>query len=624
MTRTRRWRRRILRFVYMHRRAFSTLSSALLFVAAYWISFLLRFDLAVPASQVEVFWRTVPALVAVQLLVFGFFRLHQGLWRYVGVADLKKIVLAAALSGLVFSALAFFWIAARAIPRSIVPIDFVLTVFLLGGSRLAVRIIRETYRPQGGESERRVLVVGAGTAGEQTLREIRHNPGLRIRPVGIVDDDRYKRHGTIHGVRVLGTTEEIDALVRRHRVDEILIAIPTATGRQIRSIVERCQACEVRFKVLPATGDLIDGRVAVRHFREVEIEDLLGREHVQLDVSRIGQEIAGRTVLITGAGGSIGSELARQVRTFEPQKLILLDRGENALFFIHGELSDRDRVVPVIGDVQDAALLDSVFQRWRPSLVYHAAAYKHVPLMEESVLEAVRNNVFGTRTLMDMSRRYRTDRFVLISTDKAVRPRNVMGATKRLAEMLMLERNGAGGTKFVAVRFGNVLGSEGSVLPIFRRQLREGGPLTVTHREASRYFMTIPEAVQLVMQAGSMGQGGEVFLLQMGEPIRIEELAERLIKLAGKTPHEDIEIVFTGLRPGEKLHEELYAEEEPLLPTGHEKILVLGGTSVPRSRLQAALADLERQVTGRDEPAAYRVLMETVSTPAVSIRQTGS
>ncbi|HUP02104.1 MAG TPA: nucleoside-diphosphate sugar epimerase/dehydratase [Gemmatimonadota bacterium] len=612
--------------VYRHRRVVTTATNLVLFAAAYFGSFLIRFEFNIPAQQTKVFWTTLPAIVLIQTAVFGFLRLHQGLWRYVSVADLKSILAAAALSAVTYSAIAFFWLPARVTPRSIILLDFLLTVMLVGGARFLVRIVRERYRPQLGEDTRRVIIVGAGAAGAQTLREIMSNPRLRIHPIGFVDDDPYKRNGCIHGFRVLGTTEEIEALLQRHAVDEILIALPSATGGQIRRIVERCEAVNVSFKVLPAAADLIDGRVSVRQFRDVQIEDLLGREHVQLDVSRIGQEIAGQTVLITGAGGSIGSELARQVRRFEPEKLLLLDRGENALFYIHSELADFERVVPIVGDIQDAALLDEVFQRWRPSVVYHAAAYKHVPLMEVSVLEAVRNNVLGTRTLMDAARKYRTERFVLISTDKAVRPRNVMGATKRLAEMLMLDRNGhgEGGTKFVAVRFGNVLGSEGSVLPIFRRQLMAGGPLTVTDPEASRYFMTIPEAVQLVMQAGSMGEGGEVYILEMGEPVRIEDLAKRLITLAGKTPHEDIDIVFTGLRPGEKLHEELYGDEEPVLPTSHDKILILSGLSVPRGRLQASLAELERSLAARDEEALYRALMEAVLSSTEPIRRTGS
>lgn len=623
-----RWRHSLLPFIHGHRRSLSAFVNAVLFALAYWGSFLLRFDFSIPSWQSAVLWRTLPVLVLVQTLVFGVFRLHQGLWRYASVADLRRIVTASALSALLGSALAYFWIPARAIPRSIVPLDFLLTVILVGGSRLAVRVLRETARSRG-EAARRVLVVGAGAAGEQALREIRQNPRLHILPVGLVDDNRYKRDGTIHGVRVLGTTEDLGDLAREHRIDEILIALPSATGRQIRRIVERCEESGVRFKVLPAAADLIDGRISVRQFRDVEIEDLLGREHVQLDATRLGEEIAGRSVLITGAGGSIGSELARQVLRFEPRTLVLLDRAENPLFYVHRELCDAGHVVPVVGDIQDAALVEEVFQRWRPSLVYHAAAYKHVPLMEASVLEAVQNNVFGTRTVMDAARRHRTDRFVLISTDKAVRPRNVMGATKRLAEMLMLERNGAGGTKFVAVRFGNVLGSDGSVLPIFRRQLRAGGPLTVTHPEVSRYFMTIPEAVQLVMQAGAMGQkGGEVFILEMGEPVRIDELARRLITLAGKVPDEDVEIVYTGLRPGEKLHEELYGEEESLLPTSHEKILVVGGTSVVRGRLTAAMEELDQRLGVRDSEAVQRLLMEVVSTPVEplveAIRRTGS
>ncbi|HUP19404.1 MAG TPA: nucleoside-diphosphate sugar epimerase/dehydratase [Gemmatimonadota bacterium] len=591
--------------------------NAILFALIYWLSYELRFDFAVTRGYVAIYVDTVLAVVAIKTVVFQRYSLHQGLWRYVSITDLERIIQAALVSTVFLVATFFLVYRTRDIPRSVIALDFLLTILVIGGVRFAVRMLRETYRPMRGERGRRVLVVGAGAAGEQALREIRLNRSLGFDPVGLVDDDRRKKGGAIHGVQVLGTTEQLQSLVLRHRVEEILIAIPSATGREVRRIVEQCEALKVRFQILPAVGDLIAGRVSIRQFREVQIEDLLGRERVELDVDRLGGEIAGRTILVTGAGGSIGSELVRQVLDYGPRRVLLVDRSENGIFAIDRELRERspadDRLVPIVGDIQDGELVREIFDRWRPSLVYHAAAYKHVPLMETSVLEAVRNNVLGTRSLMDAAERFNADRFVLISTDKAVRPKNVMGATKRMAELLMLERGGSRTTKFVAVRFGNVLASEGSVLPIFRRQLAAGGPLTGTDAEATRYFMTIPEAVQLVMQAGTMGKGGEIFVLDMGEPIRIVDLAHRLITLAGKRPGEDVEIVFTGLRPGEKLHEDLVAPGESVQPTPHEKIRMLAGARVPPGHYRGTIAEMERCVAVRDADRALGVLMEAVT-----------
>ncbi len=624
-----RWRR-LADHAYRHRSFVIIGGHLALFTAAYLGAFALRFDLDISARMMRAMWTTLPVVLLVKTLVFGYFNLYQGLWRYVSVYDLVDIIKAAVVSSVIFGAIVFLWPIARSTPRSVVLMDMVLTVGGVGGIRFFVRMLREVYRPSRRDNETRVLIVGAGEAGFQTLREMRSNPGLGYRLVGFVDDDRRKHSRTIQGVEVLGPVEELGRLATQLKVDEVLVAIPSATGAQLRRIVERCEELDVRFKVLPAVGDLIAGKVSVRQFRDVEIEDLLGRDHVKLDVSMVGTEIRGRSVLITGAGGSIGSELARQVTRFQPATLGLLDRSENALFTIDRQLQEiagATQIVPVVGDIQAAALVEEVYQRWRPSLVYHAAAYKHVPLMEGSVLEAVRNNVFATRQLMESAIRWRVDRFVLISTDKAVRPTSVMGASKRLAEVLMLaSAASAPATKLVAVRFGNVLGSNGSVLPIFREQLAQGGPLTVTHNEATRYFMTIPEAVQLVMQAGAMGQGGEIFILDMGEPVRIVDLARRLIALAGRRPDDEIPVVFTGLRLGERLHEEPHSSEESILPTEHQKILQVGGVQVPRPGVAGPLAELERLVADRDPEAARRILFEIVSTTPrpVAVLPTGS
>lgn len=612
--------RRVLAGLYRHRQIVVFGLQLVLFALAYAVAYALRFDFAVPDQSQRILWMTLPVILAIKSVVFWSYGLNRGLWRYVSVHDLERIVKAATVSSLFFLAVLFLWTRVHGIPRSVVLLDFVLTVAFLGGARFGVRVLRQRYRPQRPERAPRgrpVLIVGAGAAGEQTLREVRQNPRLGLETVGLVDDDPRKRGGSVHGVEILGSTEDIPRLVRRRGIEEILIAVPSATGKQIGRIVELCEDLEVRMKVLPAVGDLIAGKVTVQQFREVQIEDLLGRDHVQLDLETIAADVTGQSVLITGAGGSIGSELARQVHRFGPRRLILLDRNENGVFHIERELraneTDQRRLVPVVGDFRDPAILEDVFDRCRPTLVYHAAAYKHVPMMEMNPVEAVGNNVLGTARLMETAREHGVARFVLISTDKAVRPKNVMGATKRLAEMIMVRENARNGTKFVAVRFGNVLGSEGSVVPIFRQQLRTGGPLTVTDPEVTRFFMTIPEAVQLVMQAGSMGEGGEIFLLDMGEPVKIVELAERLITLAGKKPYEEIDIEFTGLRPGEKLHEDLYSPEEPLLPTVHEKILVLGGTGVNGDELARALRAAEACIAERDVERLREVVFQSVA-----------
>jgi FlaA1/EpsC-like NDP-sugar epimerase len=395
--------------------------------------------------------------------------------------------------------------------------------------------------------------------------------------IGFVDDDVKKKGQYFQGIPVLGTQEELPAICKTYGVDEVIVAVPSATGAQIRSIVERCQSLGVKFKTLPGVGDLIDGKVTVQHIRDVSLEDLLGRKPIHLDSGLIASYLKGRCVLVTGAGGSIGSEICRQVSRFQPEKLILFENSETPLFLIEQELAKTFpdiHVLPIIGDIRNRSRVNVIFAEQMPQVVFHAAAYKHVPMMELNPAEAVNNNIRGSMLLADAAIRVGVETFVMISTDKAVRPTNVMGATKRAAEMYVQSLTRDAKTRFVTTRFGNVLGSNGSVIPTFTEQIRNGGPVTVTHPEVTRFFMTIPEASQLVLQAGSMGQGGEIYLFDMGRPVRIVDLAEELIKLSGMRPHEDIEIIFTGLRPGEKLYEELLLDEEGVLPTHHEKICV--------------------------------------------------
>ncbi len=462
--------------------------------------------------------------------------------------------------------------------------DGIITLFLTGGVRIAIRSFYALrMNPIDGVRVpidiqlTRVLIVGAGHAGEKILREMMDNYKLHYDVVGFVDDDPGKQGRTIHGVRVLGTIEHMPVIVAKKRIQQILIAIPSANGDQIRRVVEACQQCNTLYKILPGIGDLIDGRVSVKFLRDISYEDLLGRSPVHLNTKGIRTYLDGKTVMITGCGGSIGSELCRQIVKYQPRGLVLVDSSESNLFHIQMEMQNENyqrQCAAILGRVQNETLMEEVFKKYKPDVVFHAAAYKHVPMMERNPWQAIYNNVVGSRVVMEMAVKYHVERFVLVSTDKAVRPTNVMGASKRVTELIMQCQQG-NGTRFMAVRFGNVVGSSGSVIPFFRRQIEQGGPVTVTHPEVNRFFMTIPEASQMILQAGTMGEGGEIFILRMGTPVKIVDMARDLIRLSGKVPDEDIRIVFTGLRDGEKLYEELITVGEDILPTGHEKVMVL-------------------------------------------------
>jgi len=520
----------------------------------------------------------LPVLLAIRVAVFHPHGLFRGLWRYTGARDLIGLFTATTISSLAF--IGFLVLAfGNGFPRSVPVIEWLCAMILVGGMRFAIRAARsrDLWIPRTGPKRQRVLILGAGDAGEMLVREIRSRHLMRFDPVGFLDDDPHKRGMSIHGVRVRGTLAELGHVAAAHAVDEVVIAIPSATGSQMRAIVQGCKDAGVRFKTIPGIDHLIEGRVTVSQIREVDIEDLLGRDPVVLDHAEISATIAGKVVLVSGAGGSIGSELCRQVCRFEPRALVLVEHCENNLFNVHRELAAKFpdlALVPCIADVTDATRMREVFGQHRPAIVFHAAAHKHVPMMEWNPGEAVKNNVGGTRTLADVSHESGVDRFVMISTDKAVNPSSVMGASKRTAEIYVQALSERSKTRFVTVRFGNVLGSAGSVIPIFKEQIAAGGPVTVTHPEMRRYFMTIPEASQLVLQAGAMGAGGEIFILDMGEPVRIADLARDLITLSGFKPGVDIDVEFTGVRPGEKLFEELSVDEEDADRTGHPKIFV--------------------------------------------------
>jgi FlaA1/EpsC-like NDP-sugar epimerase len=537
-------------------------------------------------------------VLAIRLAALGYFGLFQGLWRYVSITDLvnlgKATVTGTLAYTLILAAMRF-----EAVPLSIPIIESLLTLVLLGGVRFTIRMAREAFAPSqtGG---RRVLIAGAGDAGEMLLRAMRNGPHLGYDPVGFLDDDPRKLATKIHGVPVLGRVDELRDVVGRTGAEEVIVADRSAGGELYRRVLEQSVGTGVRLRRVPSTQSEV---VRLTGLRDVAFDDLLDREPVRIDVDTLTREVRGHTVLVTGAGGSIGSEVVRQLAPLQPGLIVALDRSENALFFLEREMAVRFPLVNVrirVGDCQDSAGMRSLFAETKPRFVIHAAAYKHVPLMEGHPIEAVRNNVAATLHLARLARETGTAKFLLVSSDKAVNPTSMMGATKRAAE-LALQSLPPGGTQFIAVRFGNVLGSEGSVVPLFRRQIAEGGPVTVTHPDVVRYFMTIEEAVGLVLQAGIMGRGDELFHLDMGRPVKVTELAEKLIQLSGFKPHEDIEIRFTGLRPGEKMHEELLAAGEGVEPTSHACIFVVRRAQPDRALLAARIDDLVAAASlGRD------------------------
>jgi FlaA1/EpsC-like NDP-sugar epimerase len=540
----------------------------------------LRFDFKWSSITEPAFRATELLLIDIVLtpLVFQAMGLYQSYWKYAGLDDLLRLVRAVIFRtvGLIvlFYALGFVGLS-----RAVVIINTVVLLMFTGALRLAPRFHFEFFSARRRGAGRRTLIVGAGDTGESLLRELKKSPHLDYNPVGFVDDDPEKRGSKIHGVSVLGDTRALERLVEEYGAREVVIAIPGASGSAMREFFEICRRTGARLRTVPTRGEMQRGAARVSQIRLVDLEDLLGRDVIRLDNQALRQSLSGKRVLVTGAAGSIGRELARQIVSYEPEQLIVLDRNENNLFYLESELREAHpllNLITIVGDVLDRKKIDQVFAQSLPHVVFHAAAYKHVPLMELNVAEAVKNNVLATRGLAQAALRCGVERFVYVSTDKAVRPTSVMGATKRLGERL-IKSLGAERTRFISVRFGNVLGSDGSVIPTFRRQIAAGGPVTVTDPEATRYFMTIPEAVQLVLMAGAMGEGNETFLLQMGQPVRIVDMARNMIELSGLKPDVDIKIVFTGLRPGEKLHEELKNDSEEALPTSNDKIMVLTG-----------------------------------------------
>ncbi|MBV6475700.1 MAG: polysaccharide biosynthesis protein [Rhodocyclaceae bacterium] len=562
-------------------------AAALAWALAYW----LRFNFEIPSQYFfgmlsSLFW-----VVPLHAVVFFAYGVNRGLWRYVSLKDIQRIVLAVALAAVLVGA-GVFMLQLRDVPRSVLILQPLLLVMAMGGMRFVYRAWHE-HQLYGGihlEGEP-VFLLGAGDASVMLLRELKRSKEWRV--VGLLDDEAGKHGRSIDGVRVLGRLDAVASLAERMQVKNAIIAMPSASAGVRRRAAEAAASAGLTVQTVPAIDDLLSGRVSISQLRKIELEDLLGREEVKLDSESLHRLLAGRTILVTGAGGSIGSELARQIARFDPKRLLLFELSEFALYGIVEEFADRYPDISVsglVGDVKDALRVGGVFAKYRPEVVFHAAAYKHVPLMEnENAWEAVRNNVLGTMRVAEAAQAHGASEFVLISTDKAVNPTNVMGTTKRVAEMVCQGLQRPGGTRLVTVRFGNVLGSNGSVIPKFREQITRGGPVTVTHPDIVRYFMSIPEAAQLVLQAGQMGKGGEIFVLDMGEPVKIVDLARDMIRLSGFS-EEDIRIVFTGLRPGEKLFEELLADGEHTLPTPHPKLRI--------ARTQAAM--------GKEELACLR------------------
>jgi FlaA1/EpsC-like NDP-sugar epimerase len=610
---------------FKHRRLIVLAVHLAIWTATFLGAFALRFEFTLPEEYYPTFLGAVPALLVVRALMFHHAGGFRGMWRYTGARDLTALVKATTASTAVFAGIIYLatTIESGAIgfPRSVFIIEWVLCIMAVGGLRFGIRTFYElAAEAMGPQPRRKILIVGAGNAAETLVRDILRSHASRYDVVGFVDDDATKMGVSIHGISVLGSIASVPDLLREREVDEVIVAIPSATGRQMRRIMELCDGAAIR--TIPETAGLIEGRVTVNALRKVAIEDLLGREAVVLDTEAISEFVRGKVVLVTGAGGSIGSELCRQVGKYEPSALVLVERTENNLFHVHRELTEEfpeAKISPCLADVCDELRMREVFSRHRPAVVFHAAAHKHVPMMEWNPGEAVKNNIVGTRRTADLAHEHGVEQFVLISTDKAVKPRSVMGATKRVSELYVQALSVHSRTRFITVRFGNVLGSAGSVIPIFQQQIAKGGPVTVTHPDMTRYFMTIPEACQLVLEAATIGKNGEILILDMGEPVKIVDVARDLIRLSGLEPEEDIEIVFTGVRPGEKLFEELSTSDENVDRTRHPKILVGAAAKgrrdarvQPLAALASAIDQLEKATASATDAEVRSELFELI------------
>ena len=630
-----------LLFLSKYQHPLNILCHAVIFAVALLASFLLWFDAGPKTEQdmviglwfFKAYLPILPFFILLKLIIFGQLNLFRGGWQYSGIRDIAQILLASWLFALIGFACwtVFNYLPTRLeqtpipvlteyfklFPRGVLLLDFLATVFLACAARLGVRIYREELRPISAEGRTRVLIIGAGNSAETIIREINRQRIERYRVIGLVDDDPRKQKMYIHEVPVLGTTDEIPQICEENDIEELIIAMPSATQKELREVIEKCAGTKLKFQSLPGMSDLIGGRVTVSQIRPVDINDLLGRDAVELNVESVAKFIQDRVVLVTGAGGSIGSEMCRQICHYKPRQLILLEQAETPLFDIANELNRKYPDVPTVEcicDIYDRSRVMKTWELYHPEVVIHAAAHKHVPMMELNPCEAIKNNILGVKNVSDASFKYKTAEFVTISTDKAVNPSSIMGCSKRIGEIYTQALNDQPNcrTKYKAVRFGNVLGSAGSVVPTFRQQIAAGGPVTVTDPEMTRYFMTIPEAAQLVLQAAANGQGGQIFLLDMGDPVKIVDLARQMITLSGFRPDEDIDIVFTGIRPGEKLFEELRTKGENLEPTLHSKILIWKHQSVPWEWVQEGITLVESLQNSMDRSAIVQAFRSIV------------
>jgi len=596
-----------------YRRTIVVLFHLCLVVLSYLFAFSLRFDLNIPEEYMAIFFKTLLILIIIKPLIFYHFGIFEGLWRYVGMDDLWQIIKANCIATAIFFIGEMFIYGLQGFPRSVFIVDFVMCTSLISGVRFFTRLFRERYRPARPLKQKKVIIVGAGEAGVLTLKEYRNNPNAG-EVIGFIDDDPVKHNATIRGVKILGGRIRIRDIINKYGVEEIVLAIPSAKGEVIRDIVSHCEIPNVKVKIVPGLQKILNGELQVKP-RDVKPEDLLGRKTVIIDKSEISRYIRDKKILITGAGGSIGSEICRQIIHFEPREIILFDHNENDVYFLVIEFNTRYPkiiVKTVIGDISDVGLLKQTFSRYKPQIVFHAAAHKHVPLMEENPSAAVKNNIVGSRNLIYAANHYGVERFVLISTDKAVNPINVMGMSKRIAEMILQAKSKTSKAKFIAVRFGNVIGSAGSAIPLFKRQIEEGGPLTITHPGAERYFMSVNEAALLVLQAGALGKGGELFILDMGEQIKMVDIAKNLVALSGLTIYKDIDVKFIGLRPGEKLSEELLLDREKDKVTKHEKIYVSRSGEFNSVKLLFQVKELERLAKIMDEGKIISKMKEII------------
>jgi len=586
------------------RQVFLLLLDIIIINLSYIFSYLIRFDWQLPPHEFVLYSNYAVLITIFKLVIFYYFQLYNSIWKYASIDEIIKIFMAALVSNAIV--VTYFFLFQLNLPRSMYILPLLLDIFLLAGIRFGYRFLRRVKQGfyYSNKEVKRVLVVGAGEAGSMVIQELKKHRELKSRPVALVDCDSTKQGRSIHGVTVLGKKEDIPCIVTEKNIQEIILAIPSASKEQIREIVFYCHQTDCKIKTLPGIFEIVGERVSINNIRDIEIEDLLGRDQIELDMNAIATCLEGKIVMVTGGGGSIGSELCRQIAKFKPKQLLVLDIYENSIYDLQQELKYHFPNLDIhilIASVRDKLRVEQIFIRFKPHVVFHAAAHKHVPLMEDNPSEAIKNNIFGTLNMGECSSKWGVEKFILISTDKAVNPTNIMGASKRVCEMIVQALDKVSNAEFVAVRFGNVLGSNGSVIPLFKRQIALGGPVTVTHPQIERYFMTIPEAVQLVIQAGSMAKGGEIFVLDMGEPVKILDLAKNMIRLSGLQLDIDIKIEFTGLRPGEKLFEELLMSEEGLKNTQHQKIFIAQPLDIDFQMLKSELILLDTILYGDEE-----------------------